>query len=127
MEEKDLYLSKDRFAKHAGKVLTEVKPGYAKAQMKIKDFHMNSVNLVQGGAIFTLADYAFAAAANAYGRVALGVNVNISFLKAGISGTLYAECKEISKSYKLANYTVTVTDDDGDKVALFNGIVYLKS
>ena len=35
----------------------------------------------QGGAIFTLADFTFAAASNAHGIVAVGINVNITYLK----------------------------------------------
>jgi acyl-CoA thioesterase len=81
---------------------------------------------VQGGAIFTLADFAFAAASNSYGTVAVAINVSISFLKATSSGVLVAEAKETSRNPRLGTYTVDVRDESGDLVATFQGMVYRK-
>ena len=86
-----------------------------------------SVSSSTRGAIFTLADFAFAAASNSHGSVAVAVNVSITFMKAGIAGTLWAEAKEVSKNHKLGSYTVEVKDDEGDLVALFQGLAYRKS
>ena len=69
----------DRFAKYVGIELVEVREGYAVAELIVRDDHLNGVNSVQGGAIFTLADYAFAAASNSYGFITVGINVNISY------------------------------------------------
>ena len=106
--------------------VVEVAEGYAKATMEIAGCHLNGVGTAQGGAIFTLADLAFAAAANSHGTVAVAINVNISFVKAAVQGTLTAEAKEVSLHPKLATYTVNVTDEDGDIVAIFQGMVYRK-
>jgi acyl-CoA thioesterase len=95
--------------------------------MTLHEHHLNGYNTVQGGAIFTLADFAFAAASNSHGTVAVGINVSISFLKAGTTGTLWAEARELSKNPKLATYTVEVRDDAGDLVAVFQGMVYRKN
>ena len=76
--------------------LVEVKPGYAKANMEITDKHLNAVNIVQGGVIFTLADFAFEAASNSYGQVSLGINANISYFQPPKGKILIAEAKEIS-------------------------------
>ena len=54
----------DRFATEAGIELTDIKPGYGKARMIVEPRHLNAGNTTQGGAIFTLADLALAAAAN---------------------------------------------------------------
>ncbi len=89
--------------------------------------HLNGVDVAQGGAVFTLADFAFAAASNSHGNVALAVNVSITFMKAARTGTLWAEAREISKNFKLGSYTVEVKDDQGELVALFQGMVYRKS
>ena len=75
------YFEKDRFAALVGIKLVEVKPGYAKASLEITEQHLNAVNIVQGGVIFTLADFTFAAAANSYGQVSLGINANISYFQ----------------------------------------------
>lgn len=58
------FLKNDRFAAMAGVELLEVECGYAKARMLLTPDHMNAVGVCQGGALFTLADLAFAAVAN---------------------------------------------------------------
>jgi acyl-CoA thioesterase len=95
--------------------------------MTLSEHHLNGYGTVQGGAIFTLADFAFAAASNSHGNVAVAVNVSITFMKAARTGTLWAEARELSKNFKLGSYTVEVKDDEGDLIALFQGLVYRKS
>lgn len=127
MQEIQRFFSReDKFASHAGIELLEVGPGSAKTSMKIEPFHFNGAKTVHGGAIFTLADFAFAVASNSRGRLAMGVNTSVSFVKAATRGTLYAEASEQALNPKLASYFVRVTDDDGDVVALFQGMVYRK-
>ena len=58
------FLQGDKFALFAGVELLETGNGYAKARMEIKPMHLNGGGVCQGGAIFTLADLAFAAATN---------------------------------------------------------------
>ncbi|MDK2892941.1 PaaI family thioesterase [Methanohalophilus sp.] len=116
----------DKFAEFSGIELLEVSEGYAKASMEITEKHFNGIGTVHGGAIFTLADFAFAAASNSHGTVAVAINANISFTKAGIAGTLYAEAKETTRTPKIATYTITVTDDSGDIVSIFDGMAYRK-
>lgn len=121
------FLAGDKFAELCGITLLEVQRGYARSRMVLSDKHLNGYRVTQGGAIFTLADYAFAAASNAYGKVAVGINVSISFVKASRSGTLTAQARETSRNPKIATYDIQVTDDAGEVVALFHGMVYRKS
>lgn len=120
------FFKNDLFAAQVGIELLEVSPGYAKTRMVIEKKHLNALGAVQGGAIFTLADLAFAAASNAYGNAAVGINANISYVKAGTKGTLTAEAKETSRNKKIATYTVNITDDAGELVAIFQGMAYRK-
>ena len=126
MEEIIQFFKKDKFATSSGIELLKVSPGYAKARMQIEEKHLNALRAVQGGALFTLADLAFAAASNAYGNAAVGINANISFVKAATKGTLTAEARETSINPKISTYTVDITDDDGDIVAIFQGMAYRK-
>jgi acyl-CoA thioesterase len=119
-------LRKDRFARQCGIELVSVEPGCARARMRVAPEHLNGVGIIQGGAIFTLADFAFAAASNSHGTVAVAINVSISFLKATSSGVLVAEAKETSRNPRLGTYTVDVRDESGDLVATFQGMVYRK-
>ena len=120
-------LSRDRYAQHSGIELVEVGPGTATVRMTIADTHRNGVGMVHGGAIFTLADFAFAAASNSHGPVAVAINASISFVKAAMEGTLTATAEETSINPKLATYEVKVTDEAGDLVATFHGMVYRKT
>lgn len=120
------FFKNDRFAQHSGIELLDIGEGRAKAKMAINDCHLNGVNLVHGGAIFTLADLVFAAASNSHGTVAVAINASIWFVKAAKAGTLFAEAKEVSCNPKLATYSIQVTDEAGEIVALFEGMVYRK-
>jgi len=127
MESIRQFLKNDKFAEHVGIELLEVSRGRARAKMQIKEHHLNGLKIIQGGAIFTLADLALAAAANSYdGIIAVGINASISYLKATRAGTLIAEAREISRSHKFATYTVNITNLDGEVVAIFQGMVYRK-
>ncbi|HUT31694.1 MAG TPA: PaaI family thioesterase [Sedimentisphaerales bacterium] len=120
------FVKKDKFAVHCGIELLEVSQGRARAKMHIEKHHVNGVGLVQGGAIFTLADLAFAAASNSHGTVAVAINASISFLKGATKGTLFADAREVSINPKLASYNIDVTDDAGEIIAVFQGMVYRK-
>ncbi len=89
-------------------------PGDSRTSLEIQERHLNSVGIVQGGAIFTLADLAFGMACNSGGKVALAVSTNLSFLKAARSGTLYAEATEVARSRRISTCTVRITDDTGN-------------
>ena len=123
---KQFFSAQDLFAKHVGIELIEVASGYAKTSMKIEKHHFNGAKTVHGGAIFTLADFAFAVASNSHGNLAMGINTSVSFVKSATGGMLYAEAREQSLNPKLASYSVHVTDDDNETVAIFQGMVYRK-
>jgi acyl-CoA thioesterase len=126
MEALKRFFENDQFAKRADVRLTAVSPGCATAEMRLQPYHWNGIDNVQGGAIFTLADFAFAAAANSHGTIAVAVNVSITFMKAAKDGTLRAEARELSKNHRLGSYIVEVKDDSGDLVAVFQGLAYRK-
>lgn len=121
------YFENDHYAELSNIELLTVAPGHARARMVLGPQHLNGLGTVQGGAIFTLADLAFAAASNSHGTVAVGINVSISYLKAAKTGTLLAEAREVSKNHKLGSYLVEIRDDAADLIALFQGMVYRKS
>lgn len=69
------FFKKDHFAMDAGIELKEAKPGYAVACVNVIEKHLNAGGVVQGGLLFTLADLAIAAAANAHGLLAFSISV----------------------------------------------------
>lgn len=118
---------KDQFAKTSGIKLLEASPGYAKAEMVVQENHMNSVGVVHGGAMFTLADFAFAVASNTHGKLALAINAEISFFKSVTSGVLTAIAEEISLHNKLGTYLIEIQNEKNERIAHFKGTVYRKN
>ena len=116
----------DRYAELSNIELLTAAPGNATAKMTLHPHHLNALKTVQGGAIFTLADFTFAVACNSHGTLAVALNVSITFMKAAAAGTLWAEASEVSKNFKVGSYNVTVKDDAGDLVAQFQGLAYCK-
>ncbi len=119
--------SHDAFARHNGMALTELRKGFARAEMELQPYHLNGAQTVHGGALYTLADFAFAAASNASGQLALSINSSISFFKGAQTGTLIAEACELSTSEKLASYKVSISTASGELLATFQGMAYRKS
>ena len=126
MEQVRNLLSKDQFARHNEIELLDCSKGTARAKMEIKDYHLNGVGIVHGGAIFALADFVFAAASNSHGTVAVAINASIWYVKAASEGTLFAEAEEVSLQPKLATYSINVTNEDREIIASFQGMVYRK-
>jgi acyl-CoA thioesterase len=122
------WFEKDRFARQTtGVRILEARVGFARTEMTVGPEHLNSVGVLQGGALFTLADFAFAIASNSHGVVALACQAEVTFLKPVTSGaTLTATAEEIARTRRLSTCVVRLTDEQGDLVALFKGIAYIK-
>lgn len=106
--------------------LTEVGPGWARAELDLTELHLNGVGIVQGGVLFTLADYAFAAACN-YEQEVVGIETSVSYIKAVKSGRIRAEAKEVTRTRKFAICEVQVFDDADRLLVLFRGRGYVLS
>jgi len=123
---KDFFTERDRFAAHTGIKLEEVSPGYARVSMAVEDYHLNGMNMVHGGAIFTLADFAFAAAANAAGQATVSISASISFMKSSRGKILTAEAREVSASRRVVYYQMDVFDEEKVLLARMNGVGFRK-
>jgi len=75
--------------------------------------------------LFTLADFAFAAATNSYGNIALSINAAMSFFEKSDSGTLTAEATEIARSNKLIHCDICIRKENGSLLANFKGTAYV--
>ncbi len=119
-------MARDRYAAAAGAKLVEIREGYARARMRLGAVHLNGVGVAQGGAVFTLADFAFAAASNSHGNVAVALDTSITFVRAATRGVLTAEAREESVSRRVSVCNVRVTGAGGEVVALFRGTAFRK-
>ncbi|HOA75913.1 MAG TPA: hydroxyphenylacetyl-CoA thioesterase PaaI [Phycisphaerae bacterium] len=120
------FFKQDRLAALLGIELVDYAPGSATVRMTVREQHYNGVSIVHGGALFTLADFAFAVASNSHGTVAVAINANISFIRAVTQGTLTARAEEVSRGNRLATYLVRITDEQDAVVAQFQGTVFRK-
>jgi acyl-CoA thioesterase len=123
MDIKDFFKN-DMFAREAGMELLEAGNGTARARMEILPRHLNGGGVCQGGAIFTLADLAFAAAVNSHAELTLSIQSDIRFFRAESKGWLYADAKEIFCHGRLASAEVRITNSTGELVATFAGTGY---
>lgn len=120
------YFKHDRLAQHFGMEIVDCSPGQVTVTMPVQDCHLNAMEMVHGGTLFSLADFTFAVASNSHGTAAVAINAHIQFTKGVSGGTLTAKARETSMHPKLATYTVDIFDDAEDLVASFNGMVYRK-
>lgn len=121
------FFKNDLFAEGTGVELLEVKEGYSKARLTITEKHLNAGHRTQGGAIFTLADLALAAAANSHGTLAFSLSSTITFLRSSGSGdTLYAEARERYTGRTTGYYQIDITNQRGDLIATFESSVFRK-
>lgn len=120
------FWEKDRFATASGIRVVEVRQGYARTEMTVEPRHLNAVGILQGGALFTLADLAFAAASNSHGVVAVACQADMTWFKAVESGKLTATAEEISRTCKLSTCVIRITDEHDELVGLFKGVAYIK-
>ena len=114
----------DSFRELLGIKVLDVKDGYSKVSLKITKEHTNFLGAAHGGAIFTLADCAFAEAVNFGDKVAVAVQVSINFLRPSSEGdVLIAEATKVSEGKTFTLYNITISKED-KLVALFSGLAY---
>lgn len=120
----------DRFATDAaGCEIRLAEPGHSICAMTLRPHHLNAAGTPQGGAIFTLADFAFAVAVNAFAEtVTVSLQHDITFLSAARGTELIAEANCVRSGRSTCFYTVTVTDDLDTVIAemTVNGFVTRK-
>jgi acyl-CoA thioesterase len=112
----------DHASQALGIRIVEVRPGYTKASMVVREDMLNGHGACHGGMIFSLADSAFAFSCNSRGGVVVAAAASIDFLAPAQAGDeLTAEGVERWRSKRSGVYEVTVVNQRGETVALFRG------
>ena len=115
----------DAFSQWMGIEVLEIKEGYSKIQMTIRQEMVNGFAIVHGGIPFSLADSAFAFACNNRNNLSVALDVTITFTKAvHIGDVLTAEAKEVHNGRSTGVYLITVTNQKNEQVALFKGTCF---
>ena len=121
LEEAHAYFSCDRFAAENGLTLDELDENHAVTSLTVGDRHKNAYGGVMGGAIFTLADYAFAALTNDRERITVAQQVSISYLSTVKGSRLVATARFKKDGRSSCVVNVDVVDDTGREIAQFVG------
>ena len=94
--------------------------------MLITPDHLNGGGICQGGALFTLADLAFAAAVNSHLVLTFSTSSNITYVRSIAEGYVYAEAREIVNHRRMPFAEVRLTDEEGHLLAIFTSSGYRK-
>ncbi len=121
LEDARAYFEGDRFAAENGMTIEAIGEGSSVCAMTLSPRHMNANGGVMGGAIFTLADFAFAVAVNNVHRPTVALQVSISYLNATHGSRLTATARRVKDGRTTCVYEVDVTDDLGRDIARFTG------
>ena len=124
-EETRARIESDAYCETLGIEVAALEAGFARTELTITEDLLNFHGTPHGGAIYSLADAAFAAASNSHGETAVALETNISYLEAVETGeTLTATAEETHAAGRTAEYEIEVTGEDGNRVATFRGRVY---
>ena len=121
IDEARAYFAEDRFATENGMTLEELDESHAVTGLALGARHRNAYGGVMGGAIFTLADFAFAALTNDRERVTVAQQVSINYLSPVKGNRLIATARYRKDGRSSCVVNVDVVDDAGRQIAQFVG------
>ena len=117
----------DRFAAEVtGVEIREAEPGRAVCVLPLGPEHMNANHTPMGGAVFTLADFAFAVAANCERLATVSLSSQIAYLSRPKGERLIAVANRVKEGRSTCYYTVDVTDELGTPVAQVTTTGFIK-
>jgi acyl-CoA thioesterase len=118
-------MQNDLFSQWLGIEVLDVKEGYSKIKMTVREEMINGFGIVHGGIAFSLADSAFAFACNNRNVLSVALDTSINFTKpVHIGNTLTAEAKELHNGKSTGLYHISITNQSNHIVALFKGTCF---
>ena len=121
------FFKDDRFQKLVGVNIEEVGDGYAGWGVNLDENHFNADGIVQGGVIYTLADSAFAVAANSGEFFTVTLSSSVQYLQKTTGRYIRAKAVRVGESKKVCFYRVDVTDEAGRLVAVADMTGYTRA
>jgi acyl-CoA thioesterase len=115
----------DAYSRWLGIEVLEVKTGYCRIQMKVREEMVNGFGIAHGGIAFSLADSAFAFACNNRNVLSVALDTSINFIKpVHVGDELLAEAKELHNGRSTGLYHITITNQKNHTVAVFKGTCF---
>ncbi|HMU08674.1 MAG TPA: hydroxyphenylacetyl-CoA thioesterase PaaI [Ferruginibacter sp.] len=118
-------MKNDLFSQWLGVQVMDVKEGYSKIKMTVREEMINGFGIVHGGIAFSLADSAFAFACNNRNILSVALDTAINFLKpVHVGDVLTAEAKEIHNGKSTGLYHISISNQKDHVVAIFKGTCF---
>lgn len=115
----------DLFSQWLGIEILEIKEGYSKIRMVIREEMVNGFGIVHGGIAFSMADSAFAFACNNRNILSVALDTSINFIKpVHVGDVLTAEAKEMHNGKSTGLYHIAIFNQHDHLVAQFKGLCY---
>lgn len=122
---RDGMLRSDSATRGLGMAVVDIAPGRATLTMTVRGDMLNGHSSCHGGFLSALADSAFAFACNSYDEMTVASGFGIDFLAPGYEGDLLtARCTEVSKAGRTGVYDTEITNQKGQRIAVFRGRSY---
>lgn len=122
---RDAMWAGDHATRMLGMRCTAVGPGTATFEMTVRADMLNGHAICHGGLITTLADSTFAFACNSYNELTVASGFTVDLLAPGRLGDLLtARATEVSKAGRTGVYDIAVTNQRGERIAVFRGRSY---
>ncbi|MFS8087062.1 MAG: hydroxyphenylacetyl-CoA thioesterase PaaI [Acidobacteriota bacterium] len=117
--------ARDHASQMLGIALDSIAPDRAQMTMHVRRDMCNGHGICHGGLTFALADSTFAYACNSHNANAVALGCTIDFVAAARYGdTLTAVGEMRQQGSRIGLYDITVTNQDGQTVAVFRGKSY---
>lgn len=125
VEELKTFFKRDRFVDNLGVEIIELTPEKAVTKVAVHEGMFNATGTVQGGMLYTLADFTFATLANYLHPITVTQTGNISYVRPAKTAWLTATAKETLRAKHTCISEVVIQDADGEIVCVshFNGFV----
>ena len=115
----------DLFSQWLGIEVLEIKEGYSKIKMLVREEMINGFGIVHGGVTFSMADSAFAFACNNRNVLSMALDTSINFLKpVHVGDELIAEAFEIHNGRSTGLYQIRIFNQHQHEVAVFKGTCF---
>ncbi len=118
-------VGKDPFATFLGIKVDEVREGYARVSLVIREDYCNAEARSHGAVLFALADQALAVAAHSRKTKSFSIEVKINYFQAArVGDTVIAEATPVDVRKRISLWNVELHTAAGDKIAAAQGLAY---
>ncbi|ATH91871.1 phenylacetate degradation protein [Bacillus glycinifermentans] len=121
------HVKNDPYAQSLGIQLTTFEAGFAEAMLEVRSHMVNAYGTVHGAVLYALADHAFSAACNAYGKTSLGLSTTIQFIESAKPGDkIVARATEVKRNFRTGFYRIDILHGE-NLIATMEAVSYRKN